>query len=296
MKKSKLLILLLVAFLLTGCLKQEMNMKLETNNNFDITIINAVQKEYEDSSTISKDEYKNLGYTVEDYDDGEYIGIKAKASYNSIDEISSDKDVKVELTELVEKTNVKDVKLFKKSTNGSISTYTAHLTYDFKMNEEGSTSSDGSTTYIDDTSGYADSMELSFRITLPVKPVSSNATKTENDGLTQIWTLEYGKLNNIDFEFQIDSKNITKDRVEYIKETEKEEEKKEITPTEEVQEEQAPTKEEKQVNAFSAVVGTLLIFIVIFGFIALKIKLKKGNSSNVGYHKNIPETLDENKK
>ena len=46
-----------------------------------------IQKEYEESSTISKDEYKNLGYTVEDYDDGEYIGIKAKASYNSIDEI-----------------------------------------------------------------------------------------------------------------------------------------------------------------------------------------------------------------
>lgn len=294
MKKGKLFLLLLFAFLLTGCLKQEMNMKLETNNNFDITIINAVQKEYEDSSTISKDEYKALGYTVEDYDDGEFVGIKATASYNSIDDISTDKDIKVELTELVEKTNVKDVKLFKKTTNGDISTYTAHLTYNFKMNDEEDSSTDGSTSYIDDTSSYADQMELSFKITLPVKPISSNATKTENDELTQIWTLEYGKVNNIDFEFQIDSKNITKDRVEYIKE--KKDDKKEETKEEETKEEITPTKEEKQVNAFSAIVGTLLIFIVIFGAIALKIKMKKGNSSSNGYHKNIPETLDENKK
>lgn len=56
---------------------------------------------------------------------------------------------------------------------------------------------------LDDLTNLLTNLDLSFTVKLPTAPISSNATKTENDGKTLIWTLTSSDLNSIEFEFEL---------------------------------------------------------------------------------------------
>lgn len=56
---------------------------------------------------------------------------------------------------------------------------------------------------LDDLTNLLTNLDLSFTVKLPTAPISNNATKTENDGKTLIWTLASSDLNSIEFEFEL---------------------------------------------------------------------------------------------
>ncbi len=56
---------------------------------------------------------------------------------------------------------------------------------------------------LDDLANLLTNLDLSFTVKLPTAPISNNATKTENDGKTLIWTLTSSDLNSIEFEFEL---------------------------------------------------------------------------------------------
>lgn len=56
---------------------------------------------------------------------------------------------------------------------------------------------------LDDLTNLLTNLDLSFTVKLPTAPISNNATKTENDGKTLIWTLTSSDLNSIEFEFEL---------------------------------------------------------------------------------------------
>lgn len=56
---------------------------------------------------------------------------------------------------------------------------------------------------LDDLTNLLTNLDLSFTVKLPTAPISNNATKSENDGKTLIWTLTSSDLNSIEFEFEL---------------------------------------------------------------------------------------------
>ena len=169
---------------------------LDAANEIELT---DYEEEEEDiasnDSSVNKEDYEWLekkGYKVEEYtyekDDSKYVGVKITKKYDSIDDISKDKDITVDFTTLFnDKDNFKEEFFSKK---GNI--YKANFVFDFTQDGE-----DVSDQY----ASYQGAFDLKYTIKLPNKAKKHNASKVSDDGLTYTWNLKYGKKNKVEFEF-----------------------------------------------------------------------------------------------
>ena len=136
MKKQKLLIILILVILISGCVKYDLQMQVNTDKSFNFVLIDAMLNEYagmETQDQTTSDEYKAKGFEVENYSDNEYTGLKLTKKYNSIDEVSSTNCGTVELKNIIEQEG--DMILFKSQKNNTLTTYTADFTYDLTVGE-----------------------------------------------------------------------------------------------------------------------------------------------------------------
>lgn len=216
MKKIlKLLLILIVVLGLSGCLKYNVNMKIANDKSMDFEMIVAVNMSMlkgliddESSSTtettiFDKDEYTafdKAGYKVEEYkekkDDIEYEGIKISKKFTSIDDVSTNKNEAIEFAKLFdEDAKPEDVRFFYK--NGDV--YKANLTFNIVDENIGDI---GDTDY----SQSQDYFDLEYKVTLPEKPISNNATSVSEDGKTLTWKMKIGEKNNIQYEFKFAEK------------------------------------------------------------------------------------------
>lgn len=212
MKKfSKLLLLSIMVLGLSGCLKYDVSMSIANDKSMDFEMIAAMNMSMlkslgdgnssSSSTTESFDkndykEYEKAGYKVEEYkekkDDAEYEGVKISKKFASIDDVSTNKDEAVEFTKLFdENAKPEDVHFFYK--NGDV--YKANLT--FNLVDDDSNSSDNT-----DYSQYQSYFDLEYKVTLPEKPISNNATSVSEDGKTLTWKMKYGEKNSIQYEFR----------------------------------------------------------------------------------------------
>lgn len=208
MNKKRLLVLIGMIFLLTGCVKYDLNMGVGEDKSISITIIDAIQKEYAGSldNTDSLEEYKNLGYEVETYNDNSYTGLKLTKKFTSIDEISGSDVQTFELTSLLD-LETTNYKIFNSNKIGTTTTYKANFTYDLTMDEADNTNSSEQVDY----SAYSDNMIFTYKISLPsnAKIITHNADEKSTDGYTLTWNMKYGELKNINFTFSIDDNDVT---------------------------------------------------------------------------------------
>lgn len=133
------------------------------------------------------------GWTVTDYTDGTYTGCTFKKTYASIDEISGDKDLTLELSE-ISSGDFDDKQLFKKDGKK----YTAHFTFNTADDLKDSGT---------DISSMKDYFKLSYSVELPYKSISNNADKVENGGKKLTWDIEIGKDEDIKYTFTLDGSN-----------------------------------------------------------------------------------------
>lgn len=234
MKKviKKFIMLCMIVFLTTGCLKYNVNMEVKSNKKVNLELIYAfgmdasdyeeAQKEKEEtecgedeycseddgmSMEIDKDDYKELlkyGYKVEDYkeknEDKVYSGVKITKSFDSIDDLSDDKNkVKFDFTKFLDQDEgYKDVPvMFYKDGDK----YVADFMFNFASEEEGTDTE--SLISEEEMQELIDSMDMKYTITLPQEPKSHNATEVSKDGKTLTWKLQYGKKNEVNFEFEL---------------------------------------------------------------------------------------------
>ncbi|MBQ7136863.1 MAG: hypothetical protein IJO43_02665 [Bacilli bacterium] len=156
----------------------------------------------ETNSGVSVDDYEFLeskGFKVEEFteekDDATISGVKITKTYKNIDDITKDKKIIVDFNEKFgEEENFDDSQIFYKKGNN----YVANFVFDFS--EEG-----------DDTdySAYQDMFDLQYKIKLPHKSVSNNATSVSKDGKELTWDLKYGEKNEVNFEFSMSGSNTT---------------------------------------------------------------------------------------
>ncbi len=277
--KKRLFLVLGLFLCLTGCIKNNIDMKLETNNSFSIVITNGYQATSNENYFKEEDKQKYIdnGYKVEDYKDDGYTGVKISIDVDDINIISGNNIGVVELTTLFN-TKASDIKLFntKKIDGGTL--YTANFTYN--LTTEGIDSYTSSSTF--DVESYQSIMDLKYSITLPVKTENNNATS--NEGNTYVWNLEFGKVNEITYSFIINDSAITKDKEDYEKSNY----------------EKSNTKKKSGIvyELFSSFlgIGILVAVIIIYYYIKKKIiKKYKKSKKKKGYHFEAPESVKEKK-
>ncbi len=234
MKKScKVLCLMLVAFMISGCMKMNVDMSINKDKSMKLSITSALANslldEYGKEDLIDEDEKKQAeeqGFKIEKYKDETMTGYTFTKEFKNIDDISSEKKVNFDLNKLTEdkSTQVFTVKksffkntytvVMENSTETDLknqfdieddsynySNYPSDLDYSDTQNN----SLDFSNEF--DISSLMSSMDMKFNVTLPYKAISSNATTIENDGKTLKWDLLNQNLKNLEFEFELYNMN-----------------------------------------------------------------------------------------
>jgi len=201
MKKTiKLLALAFVMLLFAGCVRYDVDMTINSDKSMDLKVTTAMAdsvKGYmgEEASNGEKEkqELKDKGLDVEDYQQDGYTGYTVKKHYNNIDEVSSTEDVTANIG-----AEGDAEKLFKATKGFFGTTYKAT----FKSEDADSYSSQMQS-YKDNESykEYMKGMEIKFIVNLPSKAKSNNATTVSNDGKTLEWDLM--TTPNVEFEFEM---------------------------------------------------------------------------------------------
>ena len=227
MKKSfKVLCLMLIVFMMTGCMKFNMVTSINKDKSMDFSIIQAFNNailESSDQDTLSDadlneanlEEFKQAGFTVENYSDGSWTGYQMKKNIPNIDDISSNDPVSGNLENILSGQE-KDFKLFTVKKGFLQNTYTAsfELNTDEAINDAANYLDDSTGNTTDNFNGntydnsadysmFMAGMDLKFVINLPYEAINSNATSLTNDGKTLTWDLVNFKENNIEFEFEL---------------------------------------------------------------------------------------------
>lgn len=215
MKKFlKTLLVVVMIFGLTGCVKYNVSMSIKDNKSVTLEVIYAIdeslvssftESEDEEQSGINLDNYnylKEKGYVISEYsektDDGSLSGIKITKTFKNIDDITKDSKKVVDMVNIFDNenaTNFDDSQFFYK--NGD--NYKASFTFDFSEDEEEGI----------DYSAYQSYFNLKYQVSLPTKAISNNATSVSDDGKTLTWDLSYAKVNDVEFEFNFNSSSNT---------------------------------------------------------------------------------------
>lgn len=160
----------------------------------------GIEDSEEENSQFDAKSYKFLeekGYKVEEYteetENGTLTGVKVSKTFDNIDDITKETEKKIDFVTFFEEEGFDDSQIFTKSG----SNYKGMFTFDFSQDaEEGM-----------DFSQYDSYFDIQYKITLPSKVISSNATNVSEDGKTLTWDLSYGKLNEVNFEFSFGKDN-----------------------------------------------------------------------------------------
>jgi len=206
-----LIVLACVACLLPGCVKLHSHLTVQKNGSADVEHIIAIEQSMMPIITQErgKDPLKELrgdmaqsGYTVVDYTEGSMVGVKAVKHFK---DISSAVNALGDPAKNADKNN--------KATLGSIgdigkalkvekSFFSTKYTLNADIDLAASPSSTGAQPSAGDPfaslgEGLAQSVfDMSFALTLPVKPASTNASRVSDNGKTLEWPINVtGKTN-----------------------------------------------------------------------------------------------------
>ncbi|SDB45284.1 hypothetical protein SAMN02910298_02268 [Pseudobutyrivibrio sp. YE44] len=198
MKKLKrlnvALIMLVVMSMLSGCVRMNADMKVDSKGNADISLVYATQTSGgsdsdsdedsdEDSSDSKSEDMKQLedkGWAVEKYSEDNYKGYSATLTGVSLDEIEKN----------IDGTPMGDITVTKKGNK---------YTIDWEiLDDEDRASIAQSGAAISNSGGY-----MKFQLTLPKKAISSNATSVSKDGKTLTWDLLNMSDTSVQVEFSL---------------------------------------------------------------------------------------------
>lgn len=233
--------IVLLLFLITGCVNFEYSMEIKEDKSVVIDVIYSMDKSEVESlnkdgeeSTESQEEinkneiniedYKKLeekGWRVENYtdtkDNKNFEGIKLSKTYPNIDNITKEKEKIVILSDLFDEDKEFDETQF---FSGKDNNYKANFVFEFenKSNtteetqrkdvEAESLDMDVSTP---DMSATQNMFTLSYTVKLPVEAKNNNATTVSEDKKTLSWKLDTTKKNEINYEFTLSNKAVLGD-------------------------------------------------------------------------------------
>ncbi|MFA6309246.1 MAG: DUF3153 domain-containing protein [Clostridia bacterium] len=221
MKLRKLLPLIflcaVVAVISTGCVKYNMEIKVNIDSSADITLELMLNKLLAGESSglsggimgrmnmdeIKKDAEKQ-GYKVTGKTEADMTGYVLTKHFNSIRELSNSVADNPDLGVVMKSKDSKSG-LFSVKKGFIQDTYTVNFDMDLTKVAAQSKEMDQ---YLDSfTKTLMASMDFRFKISLPGNTAGNNATTVTDGGKTLEWKLAFGKLNKINAEFTTWNKN-----------------------------------------------------------------------------------------
>jgi len=221
LRKIKILCIISMMLLLTGCVKFNTTMDIKNDKSMDLSILYAIDTTVLGKEELLKEEdiaeYKKAGFEVTDYTEGNYKGITLKKHVKNIDKISkttgnvsfnimgssNNEDdsmftvkkgflrnvytLKMENDSTNDMTNGIDVTDGRKALEGEDDTLLDDYPTDDTLLDD--YSDDGYSFDDADYTQYLSQMDLSLTVNLPNKPISNNATSVSNNGKSLTWNL-----------------------------------------------------------------------------------------------------------
>lgn len=246
MKRSvkilKVLLVVIMAFTLSGCVKFNQTMEIKKDGTMNYNLIYAVNKSLlqGQDNIFEEDDIKQLqekGFTVTDYEDDKMKGVTISRNGILVDSISSDdKNAVYELTSVVSDDKKDNSKLFYVKKGFLKNTYVANFKFDsssasdrsninmrnedgkeddftkddmtsddiFDTTDNGSDSTDNDSDMSALMDQYMKNMDLKFIVKLPYAAISNNATTKSSDNKELTWDLtKITKDDSIKFEFSL---------------------------------------------------------------------------------------------
>lgn len=214
MKVKKVLISLLL-LLLTGCVKSNITMTVNSDKSMILTgyylVSDSVKntKEFLDYKLDVSSMIKR-GFDIKTYSEEGYIGNKITKTYPNIDNVSAATPVEVKLSDFG-KSSFSDIQLFTVKKGLLKNKYTAIFKYD--LTKSASAAESVVTPSVTNSGNDIESLikeekvDIKYSITLPSKSLSNNATSVSEDATTLNWILTEGKINDINYEFELYNKS-----------------------------------------------------------------------------------------
>lgn len=243
MKKNKFILMLCVlTFMLTGCVKYNANMNINKDKSMDFSMIYALDTSlFEDQELLSDEDKQKLesqGFTIADYSEGTMKGYTLTKKISNIDYFSTTSNASYDLSGLLD-SNATNSYIFKVTKGLLKNTYTANFTFDASESDINSDSTDttddlndlfsndeeeetilseekqeeinqeetNSNGNIDfsgmDLSSLTSNLDLSFNVNLPYSAKSNNATNTSDNNKKLSWNLSSTEISTIEFTFEL---------------------------------------------------------------------------------------------
>ena len=246
MKRSvkilKVLLVVIMAFTLSGCVKFNQTMEIKKDGTMNYNLIYAANKSLlqGQDNIFEEDDIKQLqekGFTVTDYEDDKMKGVTISRNGILVDSISSDdKNAVYELTSVVSDDKKDNSKLFYVKKGFLKNTYVANFKFDsssasdrsninmrneddkeddftkddmtsddiFDTTDNGSDSTDNDSDMSALMDQYMKNMDLKFIVKLPYAAISNNATTKSSDNKELTWDLtKITKNDSIKCEFSL---------------------------------------------------------------------------------------------
>ena len=201
--KCRYLFVLLIILFITGCSKFDANMEIKDDKSMEFSILYTYDKNASsnDPANIINEENINkltsAGFTVENYDVDNNVGIKISKKIDNIDDVSEEnKFITYDLFDLPNFNN--DTKLFKVRKGFIRDTYTAS----FRVSNKDNVFNVDQNNYSNNNRVWGSSENFKFSLKLPYTAGSNNANRTENVRKILTWNLSsYTSIQSIEFEF-----------------------------------------------------------------------------------------------
>lgn len=231
MKKKIFLLLFVFLFSVTGCVKYNGVMEIKKDKSMNMVFSYGLDTSIFGSQELVNDEdkakYRDMGYVVSDYIDGNYKGITVSKHIKNIDSVSNNSDVDYSLSNLLNEQSNNSY-IFKVKKGFFKNTYFAKFVFD--GSDSNLTDTDDYNDLISDdeviTDGDSNSdeiitdedldlfnegvdeidlsnLDLSFNVKLPYSVIRSNASSTNNNGKDLTWNLNATGVNSIEFDFSV---------------------------------------------------------------------------------------------
>lgn len=201
--KCRYLFLLLIILFITGCSKFDANMEIKDDKSMEFSILYTYDKTVynSDPTNLINEENKNkltsAGFTIENYEVDNNVGIKISKKIDNIDDVSEEnKFITYDLFDLPNFNN--DTKLFKVRKGFIRDTYTAS----FKVSNKDNVFNIDQSNYNSNNKVWGSSENFKFSLKLPHTAGSNNANKSGDMRKNLVWNLSsYTSIQSIEFEF-----------------------------------------------------------------------------------------------
>lgn len=226
---KKISLLLIFLFMMSGCIKYRTvtTINKDKSVNFSIDYLLSEDLEININDMIEGNEFNGRNIKISELKEEGYIGIRANKTYDNINDISSEKDTQIIISDYLNE-DFDDSILFKVKKGFFKNIYSANFLFNVDSEDastEGLSNEDvldeditsdivtingeNDSDAMNDMMTLGNEMELSYKVILPSKPISHNSKIVSDDGKVLSWNFTTDESSTIEYSFSmLNIKNI----------------------------------------------------------------------------------------